>query len=244
MWRIRLRGRTSQVWILIVRLSRWIKRMIPSLLVAHFQEHTRQKKYFKYINRRFQKLDYTCHHYSPPHSHALLSELAHVSQAWLEVPGRNERQFVLGRFSPEYLQAAAVFIVRDASYKAVAFVNDIVSFTPDRATIDLMRYDPSAPNGVMDFLFLRYLDVLAQQGTVTFNLGFVPFNNATPLKDLPMETRALQYLLAAQERLFSFGGLRAFKSKYAPTWESRYLVYEGSPVQLVPLSLAIYKAVR
>jgi phosphatidylglycerol lysyltransferase len=212
--------------------------------LEHFVTITCQKKYFRYINRRFKHLGYVCEYVMPPHKPLLMAQLERVSQAWLNIPGRKERGFALGHFSPEYLATLPVFVVRRPKGDVVAFVNEIESFVPHRATIDLMRYDPGSPNGVMDFLFFHYFALLHHRQVAQCNLGLVPFSNSTRKRISTPDTMALRYLLQGRDRIFSFKGLRDFKAKYEPIWEARYLAYQGSPLQLIQVAVAIYRAMK
>jgi phosphatidylglycerol lysyltransferase len=209
----------------------------------HFVSTVALSKYFKYITRRFSNLHYSTHLYLPPHSPALLAEMQSVSQQWLTLPGRQERQFALGHFAIEYLKSSVLFVVRDDSQRAVAFINQITSYNPNRASIDLMRYRPNSPNGIMDYLFSQYFQLLHQQKVAEVNLGLA-FIDPTDPENNSLEEKALRQLVGGSSRFFSIQGLRHFKSKYNPTWEARFLVYQGSPLRLPIIALAIYKALQ
>jgi len=40
-------------------------------------------------------------------------------------------------------------------------------------------------------------------------------------------------------RFFSYKGLRSYKSKFAPRWEERFLIYQGGPTGLVNAGIAL-----
>jgi len=42
-------------------------------------------------------------------------------------------------------------------------------------------------------------------------------------------------------RFFSFKGLRNYKEKFEPTWEDRFLAYQGGPLGLLKATLALIK---
>jgi phosphatidylglycerol lysyltransferase len=52
----------------------------------------------------------------------------------------------------------------DRESRIVAFANRIPSFARNEATIDLMRHRLEVEYGSMDFLFIRIMDMLCEDG--------------------------------------------------------------------------------
>src|SRR3546814_15096060 len=97
----------------------------------------------------------------------------------------------------------------------------------DLSLVDLMRYRPDAPRGAMDFLFANTLTHLQSLGYQNFGLGMAPMSG---MIDHPLASRWHRFgrlLFAHGEQFYNFQGLRAFKEKFAPEWEPRYLVAPG-----------------
>ncbi|HEY0275775.1 MAG TPA: phosphatidylglycerol lysyltransferase domain-containing protein, partial [Paenirhodobacter sp.] len=98
--------------------------------------------------------------------------------------------------------------------------------------IDLMRFGPDAPRGAMDFLFGALLNECKKRGYRGFNLGMAPLSGFATHASAPMWNHFGQAIFTHGERFYNFRGLRAFKAKYNPDWEPRYLIVGGgvSPV--------------
>ncbi|HET8882234.1 MAG TPA: bifunctional lysylphosphatidylglycerol flippase/synthetase MprF, partial [Solimonas sp.] len=155
-----------------------------------------------------------------------LPALREVSAAWMKEHDAREKSFSLGRFDDRYLCSGAVGIVRHGM-RIVAFVS--VQITEQRidSVVDLMRYVPDAPKGTMDFLFARTIAQLQSLGYQNFGLGMAPMSG---MIDHPLASRWHRFgrlLFAHGEQFYNFQGLRAFKEKFAPDWEPRYLVAPG-----------------
>lgn len=60
-----------------------------------------------------------------------------------------------------------------------------------------------------------------------FSLGTAPMSGFEASAVAPLRSRAGHFLYQHGARLYNFQGLRAFKEKFDPVWESRYLVYPG-----------------
>lgn len=58
-----------------------------------------------------------------------------------------------------------------------AFASLVVSHTEKQMAVDLMRFTASAPNGVMDVLFVNVFKYAKAQNYETFNLGMSPLAN-------------------------------------------------------------------
>ena len=161
----------------------------------------------------------------PPFDAALMHELRAVSDDWLgEKPA--EKSFSLGRFDEPYLQRAPVALVRNADGALVAFASILPSYGHrEEYSIDLMRHLENAPGGTMDFLFVRLMQEAQAMGFQWFNLGMAPLAG---VGDTPWANTAEQLARLAFEhgnRFYNYKGLRAFKEKWHPVWQSMYLAY-------------------
>jgi phosphatidylglycerol lysyltransferase len=94
-------------------------------------------------------------------------------------------------------------------------------------SIDLMRYHHLAPRSVMEALIVHVLIWGKAHGYDSFSLGMAPMSGFETSPFAPLYARAGNFLYEHGARLYNFQGLRAFKEKFDPVWESRYLVYPG-----------------
>lgn len=199
-------------------------------------------KHMRGTRKRFARDGYAVTWHEPPHTAALLDEAEAVSNEWLRLPGHRERSFSLGDFTRSYLNETPLVAVRDQEGRMLAFVNVIPSFRQGEATIDLMRHRLDAPNGTMDYLFTELMVGLHAQGYRLFNLGMAPFAGVGEEPDAPLQERAAHELSEQLGRWVHYKGIRAYKGKFDPIWEDRYLIYEGGPAGLVKTGLALTRA--
>jgi phosphatidylglycerol lysyltransferase len=164
-----------------------------------------------------------------------VSELRAISDAWLAEHETAEKGFSLGAFTPDYLQRMPVAVVR-AQGRAVAFATLMTTDLTSEASVDLMRHVPGAPNGTMDFLFARLLLQLQSEGYQRFGLGMAPLSGMAEHALAPRWHRIGRLLFTHGENFYNFQGLRAFKEKFAPEWEARYLAAPGGITPLFVLA--------
>jgi phosphatidylglycerol lysyltransferase len=176
--------------------------------------------------------------HTPPLPDHILDRIKEVSDEWLRIPGRRERQFTVGYFEPEYLRTTTLYTVEDPAGKILAFTNQIPSYRPDEATIDLMRRRDEAPWGLMDYLFVQLFLELKRKGYKRFNLGLAPLSGIEENEESSFEEKAIHYFFQHLNFLFSFQGLQHYKSKFASIWEPRYLLYQNA-LALPRLALAL-----
>jgi phosphatidylglycerol lysyltransferase len=176
----------------------------------------------------------------PPVPDEALQQLKEVSDEWLEIPGRRERIFTLGKFEPDYVRSSPVFVAQDRDGRFLAFVNLIPSYRKGEGAIDLMRHRLQAPNGAMDFLFVKLLLNLRERGFQRFNLGMAPMAGFQEHENASREERAVHYFMRQLTFIFSFEGIRAFKAKFATSWEPRYAIYPKA-LDLPRLAFALRK---
>jgi phosphatidylglycerol lysyltransferase len=165
--------------------------------------------------------------YDPPISPETMSNLEEVSDGWLQIPGRRERTFTLGVFDSDYVQSTAIYAAVDGNGRILAFMNSIPSFCKGEATIDLMRYLPDTPPGIMDFLFIKLFFAKKEEGFQRFSLGMAPMAGFQEHEKASAEERAVHYFMQQLHFLFSYQGLLHYKAKFATIWEPRYTIYRN-----------------
>ena len=178
--------------------------------------------------------------YEPPVPDDVIEQLYEVSEEWLQIPGRRERQFTLGRFDPDYLRSTPVTVAREQSGKIVAFVNEIGALRREEVALDLMRRRTEAPNGIMDYLFVKVLLASKERGFKRFDLGMAPMSGFQEKEEASQQERAVHAFFQQLNFLFSYKGLRAYKAKFASVWEPRYAVYRNV-LDLPRLAIALGK---
>lgn len=154
------------------------------------------------------------------------SELQAVSDAWLSEHHTAEKAFSLGAFHRHYVLRQPVAVVRHGG-RIVAFATLLRTDQTLEASVDLMRQLPDAPRSAMDFLFAQVILHCQAQGYQRFNLGMVPLSGMAQHPLAPNWHRLGRLLFNHGENFYNFQGLRAFKEKFDPVWEPRYLASPG-----------------
>lgn len=157
---------------------------------------------------------------------ALLPELDAISHHWLDEKQGQEKGFSVGWFKPDYLCRGPMALVF-CQQKLVGFANLWVSDSRDELSVDLMRYDSSAPGGIMDFLFTELMLWGQQAGYRHFNLGMAPMSGFASHPLAPFWCKMATLVYQKGNRLYNFQGLRRYKEKFHPKWQPRYLLCPG-----------------
>lgn len=177
---------------------------------------------------------------TPPHHPQIFESLRTVSDAWLASHGAREKAFSLGAFEPAYLARHTLALVRKGE-RILGFANLWVNCARTRGAIDLMRFDPAqAPNGLMDFLITEILLWARADGMRAFDLGMAPLAGLASDQFASLFARIGRLVHAYGEPFYGFQGLRAFKAKFAPRWESRYIAAPGAwtlPIVLAEVAI-------
>ena len=206
--------------------------------IASFSLSGKERKDIRNAVNRLEAAGVTFTRHEPPIPDDVLLKVGKVSDEWLKLPGRRERQFTLGSFDPDYVRTTPLYTAADREGNILAFVNEIPSYVKDEATIDLMRRSENAPGGIMDFLFAKLFLQLKERGVQTFNLGMAPMAGFSEDEKAGVEARAVHFFFQHLNFLFRFRGLKSFKAKYASLWEPRYVIYK-STLDLARLGLAL-----
>ena len=157
---------------------------------------------------------------------SVMDALRAVSDDWLREKAGAEKGFSLGFFDPEYLRHFPVAVVEKAG-AIVAFANIWTGGDQAQMSIDLMRYSTDAPREVMESLLVHLMVWGKERGYRRFILGMAPLSGFERSPVAPLWNRFGAFLYQHGGTLYNFQGLRAFKEKFHPEWEPKYLVYPG-----------------
>ena len=181
---------------------------------------------FRQAVRRIEKDGRTFRVVPPEDVAGIMAQLRVVSDDWLREKAGAEKGFSLGFFDEEYLKRFPVAVVEHEG-RVQAFSNLWLGSQQIELSLDLMRYSSDAPKGVMEALLVHLMTWGKQRGYQRFTLGMAPLSG---FEDSPVGTlwnRLGAFLYEHGESVYSFQGLRAYKDKFKPQWEPRYLAYPG-----------------
>ena len=155
-----------------------------------------------------------------------LEELRAVSDDWLQSRSVAEKGFSLGCFEPDYVARFPAAVV-ECGQQIEAFATLWPGLMGQEVSTDLMRHHRDAPKSVMEALFTHLMIWSRAKGYRWFVMGMAPMSGFESSPIAPLWARAGRLLYEHGTPLYNFQGLRAFKDKFDPVWESRYLVYPG-----------------
>lgn len=185
--------------------------------------------------RRLEEDGFSAVVHEPPIAPTLMRELRGVSDAWLTMMHGTEKRYSLGWFLDEYISACPIMAVHGPDGRVVAFANLLSEYQRPEWTIDLMRHLPEAPGGTMDYMFVKLFEwCRGESGCESFNLGLSPLSDVGREAHDPAVEKVMRLIYDHVDQFYSFQGLHAYKEKFDPRWEPRFLVYPaGTELPLV-----------
>lgn len=190
---------------------------------------------------KLTKQGYRVTFYPPPIAEPLLQELRAISDQWLAHMEGAEKKFSLGWFDDDYIRGCEIAVVHDQAGHPVAFANVVPEYKIPEATIDLMRHQADIERGTMDFLFVSMFQHFKARGYKGFNLGLAALSGVGEASESTRTEKGMHYLYEHLNQFYNFQGLRAYKDKFHPEWESRYIVYPDL-VALPDVAMALVRA--
>jgi phosphatidylglycerol lysyltransferase len=205
-------------------------------------EGTRWKHFRHAVNRLEGREGYTFTVVPPGAVAAHLPGLKRISDEWLSSKEAHEKQFSIGAFNEAYLTRFPCALALDSNGVSIAFANVLAGPGRRELSIDLMRHTDAAPEGVMDYLFVKLLLWGKAEGYRSFNFGMAPLASVGEVSGARLWERLAHLLFRHGEGLYNFRGLRAYKAKYHPRWVPRYMAYPEVwewPLAVVQVSVLI-----
>ena len=156
---------------------------------------------------------------------ATLDELEGVSGRWRG--GAAERGFSMAMDSlrgAHHIDSVVV-AARDGNGRVRAFIHFVPSYGRPAMSLSFMRRDRETPNGLMEFVVVRAIELLRERGVEELSLNFAAFARWIARPGGRIE-RALGRAVALGNPFFQIESLHRFNAKFDPRWEPRYLLYE------------------
>src|SRR5207248_6113028 len=122
---------------------------------------------------------------------------------------------------------SVVIAARDDRARIGGFVHFVPSYGRPAMSLSFMRRDRSTPNGLMEFLVVRSVELLRERGVEEVSLNFAAYGRwlARPVGRVE---RFLGRAVSLGDHFFQIESLYRFNAKFTPRWEPRYLVYEST----------------
>jgi len=161
-------------------------------------------------------------------STAELTQLEEISRRWRG--GTSERGFAmsLDTLRREDHGDSLVVLGRDSEGRIRGFLHFAPSYGRPAVSLSSMRRDDDTPNGLMEFLVARGIELLRERGVEEVSLNFAAFARFLHEPRGWVERLAGRGLLFA-DAFFQIERLYRFNAKFFPRWEPRYLLYERVP---------------
>ncbi len=155
------------------------------------------------------------------------AQLREQAAAWRGSETERGFSMALGRFfDPADARCAAVMAF-DADQKLRGFLH-FVPWGKDGLSLDLMRRDRDAENGINEFLIVSALREAPSLGVSKVSLNFAVFRSAIERGERlgagPI-IKAWRGLLVFLSRWFQIDSLYRFNAKFRPLWEPRFVCY-------------------
>lgn len=166
-------------------------------------------------------------------------QMEQISRAWLNRKGGREMGFSMGRFAAFGEQEQLFVLAVDAANQVHAFITLVPIYGRQGWALDLMRRSEQACPGVMEYLLVQTIAHLKGQGAQMVSLGLAPLNDCNA-SEQSLLGKGLDVLAQRSGYPGKQQALCAFKKKFQPCWENRYLVY-SSTLTLPKVGLALYR---
>lgn len=202
-------------------------------------------KPLRHATNRVEKEGYTFEVIPRDKISEILDELESISDEWLKDKNAKEKGFSLGKFNKDYLLNFPVGVLKKDE-KIMAFGNILETKNKEEISLDLMRYRNESVHGTMDYFFLSVINYGKENGFKKFNLGMAPLAGIED-NTASFWNKVENAIFSHGEHFYNFKGLRAFKDKFNPQWEPRYIAYSGPfnlPSILKDVTLLISGGVR
>jgi len=186
---------------------------------------------------------------------ALFADMQRISAEWLATRNvKTQMGFSMGRFPADWSKELLTVVALGANGRVEAFLTWTPLYAGDGWALDIMRRGEKAPPGAMELLIASSIEWAKAHGSAKMSLGLAPLaglgeealaatHDATRCEQSVKSSSRLERSAAFLHRrgivLDTYRSLYAFKAKFQPAWEPRYLIVsEGQALPRILLALA------
>jgi lysyl-tRNA synthetase class 2 len=160
---------------------------------------------------------------------AEMTQLLSVAAAWRGAAVERGFSMALSRLGdPADGDCVVVTAHRDGVLRGLLH---FVPWGTDGLSLDLMRRDRTADNGLNELLIVRLVEAAAELGVTRLSLNFAVFRSALERGERigagPV-SRVWRSLLVFASRWWQIETLYRFNVKFRPTWEPRFVCFTGT----------------
>ncbi|MGH9299406.1 MAG: bifunctional lysylphosphatidylglycerol flippase/synthetase MprF, partial [Acidimicrobiales bacterium] len=202
------------------------------------------KKGLRQAVNRIAKYGYTISFHDP----ATVDE--EIASALRDVMGRSRRggvergfSMTLGRIFDPADEGLLLAIAHDLDGGPVAFCQFVPAPGIDGYSLDLMRRDTGEhPNGLLDFILVRTMEHLKEEGHTRLGLNFAMMRAVLAGEaGSGVATKVERFVLRRMSDSMQIESLWRFNAKFDPEWLPRYVVWDSAE-QSLAAALAIARA--
>ncbi|WP_037855855.1 phosphatidylglycerol lysyltransferase domain-containing protein [Streptomyces sp. NRRL S-340] len=212
--------------------------------VAEFTLEGRAMRTVRQACNRVRRAGYTVrvrrHEDIPPGE---MASLVRRAEDWRDGPTERGFSMALGRLGDPRDGRCVMLECHDAHGELRALLS-FVPWGPHGLSLDLMRRDRDAENGLMEFMVIELLSRAREVGVTQVSLNFAMFRSVfergSRLGAGPV-LRVWRSLLGFFSRWWQIESLYRANAKYRPVWEPRFLLFEKS-ADLPRIGLAAARA--
>nr|BFD85249.1 phosphatidylglycerol lysyltransferase domain-containing protein [Streptomyces sp. Xyl84] len=212
--------------------------------VAEFTLEGRAMRTVRQACNRVRRAGYTVrvrrHEDIPPGE---MASLVRRAEDWRDGPTERGFSMALGRLGDPRDGRCVMLECHDAHGELRALLS-FVPWGPRGLSLDLMRRDRGAENGLMEFMVIELLRRAREVGVTQVSLNFAMFRSVfergSRLGAGPV-LRVWRSLLGFFSRWWQIESLYRANAKYRPVWEPRFLLFEKS-ADLPRIGLAAARA--
>ncbi len=158
----------------------------------------------------------------------LVDELNAISEHWRGKHPERGFTMALSQDVDGESDEMVLALARDGAGKVAGFLRLVPCFGAEPGySLDLMRHEPSAPNGITEFLIVRSAEELGRLGVVRLSMNFASWGrlfNADA--ELGPRDKALKWVVEKLNPFFQIKSLHDFNEKFQPEWLARSMVFE------------------
>ncbi len=159
---------------------------------------------------------------------AVVDELNAISEHWRGKEPERGFTMALSQDVTGESEEMVLALARDGGGRIAGFLRLVPCFGAEPGySLDLMRREPSAPNGITEYLIVRAAEELGRQGVVRLSMNFAAWGrlfNADA--ELGPGDRALKWVVEKLNPYFQVKSLYDFNEKFQPEWLARSMVFE------------------